>query len=189
MINDLLRTIQSELDSDRAMQFLEGLNAYDRMQVTPGYTAAADYILKQMTGLGLDTEMLSFPATFGAEYWTALMFQPADIANNLKENGGFVPGLRPGKRTADYLENVMYRVTLAGAFFLAVIAVIPQVISAQLKNIPSYIAVFLGGTSILIVVGVILDLVDKLNSQLLMRNYEGFVAGGASSAWARGRKR
>jgi preprotein translocase subunit SecY len=83
----------------------------------------------------------------------------------------------------------MYRVTLAGATFLAIIAIIPQVIQAQLKNIPSYIAVFLGGTSILIVVGVILDLVDKLNSQLLMRNYDGFVAGGASSAWARGRKR
>jgi len=126
---------------------------------------------------------------FFSFFWTALMFQPTEIANNLKEHGGFVPGLRPGKRTADYLENVMYRVTLAGAVFLAVIAIIPQVISSQLKEIPSYIAVFLGGTSILIVVGVILDLVDKLNSQLLMRNYEGFVAGGTSSQWARGRKR
>ncbi|MHC4942489.1 MAG: preprotein translocase subunit SecY [Planctomycetota bacterium] len=126
---------------------------------------------------------------FFSFFWTSLMFQPTEIANNLKENGGFVPGLRPGKRTADYLESVMYRVTLAGATFLAVIAIIPQIISSQLKNIPSYIAIFLGGTSILIVVGVILDLVDKLNSQLLMRNYEGFVAGGASSAWARGRKR
>lgn len=126
---------------------------------------------------------------FFSFFWTALMFQPGEIANNLKESGGFVPGLRPGKRTADYLENVMYRVTLAGATFLAVIAILPQIMSSQLKNIPSYIAVFLGGTSILIVVGVVLDLVDKLNSQLLMRNYEGFVAGGASSAWARGRKR
>ena len=126
---------------------------------------------------------------FFSFFWTALMFQPSEIANNLKEYGGFVPGLRPGKRTADYLEDVMYRVTLAGATFLAIIAVIPQVISAQLKNVPSYIAVFLGGTSILIVVGVILDLVDKLNSQLLMRNYDGFVAGGSSSSWARGRKR
>ena len=126
---------------------------------------------------------------FFSFFWTALMFQPTEIANNLKENGGFVPGLRPGKRTADYLENVMYRVTLAGATFLALIAIVPVVVSAQLKNVPPYIAMFLGGTSILIVVGVILDLVDKLNSQLLMRNYEGFVAGGASSAWARGRKR
>jgi preprotein translocase subunit SecY len=126
---------------------------------------------------------------FFSFFWTALMFQPTEIANNLKEYGGFVPGLRPGKRTSDYLEDVMYRVTLAGATFLAIIAIIPQIISSQLKNVPSYIAVFLGGTSILIVVGVILDLVDKLNSQLLMRNYDGFVAGGASSAWARGRKR
>ena len=68
---------------------------------------------------------------FFSFFWTALMFQPAEIANNLKENGGFVPGLRPGKRTSDYLENVMYRVTLAGATFLAVIAIIPQVISTQ----------------------------------------------------------
>lgn len=126
---------------------------------------------------------------FFSFFWTALMFQPTEIANNLKENGGFVPGLRPGKRTADYLEDVMYRVTLAGATFLALIAIVPMIVSAQLKNVPPYIAVFLGGTSILIVVGVILDLVDKLNSQLLMRNYDGFVAGGASSAWARGRKR
>ncbi len=126
---------------------------------------------------------------FFAFFWTALMFQPTEIANNLKESGGFVPGLRPGKRTSDYLENVMYRVTLAGATFLAIIAIIPQVISSQMENIPSYIAVNLGGTSILIVVGVVLDLVDKLNSQLLMRNYEGFTSGGASSAWAKGRKR
>ena len=83
----------------------------------------------------------------------------------------------------------MYRVTLAGATFLALIAVIPQLISYGMETIPPSIAVFLGGTSILIVVGVVLDLVDKLNSQLLMRNYDGFVAGGASSAWARGRKR
>ena len=126
---------------------------------------------------------------FFSFFWTALMFQPTEIANNLKEHGGFVPGLRPGKRTADYLEDVMYKVTLAGAAFLALIAIIPELISGQLKNIPSYIAVFLGGTSILIVVGVVLDLVDKLNSQLLMRNYDGFVSGGQSSAWARGRKR
>ncbi len=126
---------------------------------------------------------------FFSFFWTALMFQPTEIANNLKEYGGFVPGLRPGKRTSDYLENVMYRVTLAGAAFLTIIAIIPQIISSQLKNVPGYIAVFLGGTSVLIVVGVVLDLVDKLNSQLLMRNYDGFTAGGASSSWARGRKK
>ncbi len=126
---------------------------------------------------------------FFSFFWTALMFQPTEIANNLKESGGFVPGLRPGKRTADYLENVMYRVTLAGATFLALIAILPHVISGQLKNIPQFVAINLGGTSMLIVVGVILDLVDKLNSQLVMRNYEGFTSGGASSAWAKGRKR
>ena len=126
---------------------------------------------------------------FFSFFWTALMFQPTEIANNLKESGGFVPGLRPGKRTADYLENVMYRVTLAGATFLTLIALLPHFISSNLKNIPSFISISLGGTSILIVVGVILELVDQLNSQLVMRNYDGFTTGGASSSWAKGRKR
>jgi preprotein translocase subunit SecY len=126
---------------------------------------------------------------FFAFFWTALMFQPSEIANNLKESGGFIPGMRPGKRTSDYLENVMYRVTLAGATFLVLIALLPHIISQNLEAIPTYIAINLGGTSILIVVGVVLDLVDKLNSQLLMRNYDGFTTGGASSSWAKGRKR
>ncbi len=116
-------------------------------------------------------------------FWTSLMFQPKEIADNLKEYGGFVPGLRPGARTAEFLESVMFKVTLAGATFLVVIAVLPQVLSSYVPNMPPGLAMFLGGTSILIVVGVILDLVDKVNSMLVMRRYEGL--GDAGAGWAR----
>ncbi len=116
-------------------------------------------------------------------FWTSLMFQPKEIANNLKEYGGFVPGLRPGARTAEFLESVMFKVTLAGATFLVIIAVLPQLLSSNVPNMPPALAMFLGGTSILIVVGVVLDLIDKVNSMLLMRRYEGI--GGESSGWAR----
>ncbi|MCB9897103.1 MAG: preprotein translocase subunit SecY [Planctomycetes bacterium] len=116
-------------------------------------------------------------------FWTSLMFQPKEIADNLKEYGGFVPGLRPGARTAEFLEHVMFRVTLAGATFLAVIAVLPQVLSSSIPNMPPVMAMFLGGTSILIVVGVLLDLIDKVNAMLLMRRYEGLGESGAG--WAK----
>jgi len=116
-------------------------------------------------------------------FWTSLMFQPKEIANNLKEYGGFVPGLRPGARTAEFLEQVMFKVTLAGATFLAIIAVLPQILSSNVPNMPPMLATFLGGTSILIVVGVILDLVDKVNAQLVMRRYEGL--GESGSGWAK----
>jgi preprotein translocase subunit SecY len=114
---------------------------------------------------------------FFSFFWTALMFNPAEMSKNMKEHGAFVPGIRPGRRTADYLEKIMVRITLAGATFLAVIALIPQSLQIWLGMNPS-LAAFLGGTSILITVSVALDLVDKLNSHLLMRNYEGFMKGG-----------
>jgi preprotein translocase subunit SecY len=114
---------------------------------------------------------------FFSFFWTALMFNPAEMSKNMKEHGAFVPGIRPGRRTADYLEKIMVRITLAGATFLAVIALIPQSLQIWL-GMDRNLAAFLGGTSILITVSVALDLVDKLNSHLLMRNYEGFMKGG-----------
>ncbi len=121
-------------------------------------------------------------------FWTSLMFQPKEIANNLKEYGGFVPGLRPGARTAEFLESVMFKVTLAGATFLCIIAVLPQLLTKNVPNMHPMMAMFLGGTSVLIVVGVILDLVDKINAMLLMRRYEGLGESGGGG-WARkGRK-
>jgi len=114
---------------------------------------------------------------FFTYFWTSLMFNPVEIAANMKEYGSFIPGIRPGKRTAEYLERVMKRITLAGAAFLCLIAMVPQFISRAIE-VDFYVATFLGGTGILIVVGVVLDLVDKIEAQLLVRQYEGFMRGG-----------
>ncbi len=113
---------------------------------------------------------------FFTYFWTNLMFNPVEIANQMKEYGSFVPGIRPGKRTAEYLEKVMKRITLAGAGFLAIIALVPQFVHQALK-VEFLVTSFLGGTGILIVVGVALDLVDKIEAQLLVRHYEGFMRG------------
>ncbi|MEN8148270.1 MAG: preprotein translocase subunit SecY [Planctomycetota bacterium] len=117
---------------------------------------------------------------FFSFFWTALMFNPAEMSKNMKEYGAFVPGIRPGRRTADFLEKVMIRVTVAGAAFLASIALLPQLLSSSM-GISGAATTFLGGTSVLIVVSVALDLVDKLNSHLLMRNYDGFMKGSGGS--------
>jgi len=105
-------------------------------------------------------------------FWTAIIFNPKDMANNLKDYGSFIPGYRPGKRTADYLERVMLRITYVGAAFLAVIAVIPTLITTTMDVNP-VVASFYGGTGLLIVISVALDLVQKINSHLVMRNYPG----------------
>ena len=105
-------------------------------------------------------------------FWVAITFNPKEIADNLKDHGSFIPGYRPGKYTADYLERVLMRVTFVGAAFLAVIAIIPNVISSELE-IPPAVASFYGGTGLLIVISVALDLVQKINSHLVMRNYPG----------------
>ncbi|HVE52238.1 MAG TPA: preprotein translocase subunit SecY, partial [Ramlibacter sp.] len=113
---------------------------------------------------------------FFAYFWTTVQFQPKEMANQLRDYGSFIPGLRPGKRTADYLEKVMMRMTYVGAAFLCVIAVIPTAISAWLKIDPN-ITAFLGGTGLLIVVSVALDMVQRIEANLLMRNYSGFLSG------------
>src|SRR5438128_5952749 len=109
---------------------------------------------------------------FFCYFWTSVIFNPKDMANNLKDYGSFIPGYRPGKRTAEYLERVMVRITYVGAAFLAVVAVIPSVINAGL-GVDYRVASFYGGTGLLIVVSVALDLVQKINSHLVMRNYPG----------------
>ena len=107
---------------------------------------------------------------FFCYFWTAITFNPKDMAENLKDYGSFIPGYRPGKRTADYLEKVMLRITFVGAAFLAVIAIIPTLVQEYL-NVSYVVAQFLGGTGLLIVVSVCLDLVQKIDSHLVMRNY------------------
>ncbi|MFH1422626.1 MAG: preprotein translocase subunit SecY [Planctomycetota bacterium] len=107
-------------------------------------------------------------------FWTALTFNPTDMAEQLKERGNFIPGIRPGKNTAEMLEYITNRIALAGGIFLSFIAIFPQVVSSALR-IPMGISAFLGGTGILIVVGVALELVQQVESQLLVRHYEGFM--------------
>ena len=111
---------------------------------------------------------------FFAYFWTSVQFQPKELANNLRDMGSFIPGLRPGKRTADYLEAVMERITYVGAGFLAIIAVIPSIVAVHF-DIPFRVSAFLGGTGLLIVVSVMLDLVHRVEANLIMRNYEGFL--------------
>ncbi|MCC8189140.1 MAG: preprotein translocase subunit SecY [Planctomycetes bacterium] len=115
---------------------------------------------------------------FFCYFYTAIQFNPNEMADNLKQGGMYIPGIRPGKRTAEHLGKIMNRIALAGGAFLAIIAVIPQFIS-QALNVGYDISGLLGGTGLLIVVGVALDVVQKVESYLLMRNYEGFgIAGG-----------
>ena len=108
-----------------------------------------------------------------AYFWVTVQFQPKEVAKHLRDSGSFIPGLRPGRRTAEYLEAVMTRITYFGAAFLAVIAVVPSVISI-LIGIDWRVATFLGGTGLLIVVSVSLDLVQKIEANLLMHSYDGF---------------
>jgi len=126
---------------------------------------------------------------FFAYFWTTVQFQPKEMANQLRDYGSFVPGLRPGKRTADYLEKVMTRITYVGAAFLCVIAVVPMAVTEWL-NIPFQISAFLGGTGLLIVVSVALDMVQRIEANLLMRNYGGFLGGegGKSGKRIKGRQ-
>src|ERR1700688_1149075 len=119
--------------------------------------------------------------------WTTVQFQPKEMANQLRDYGSFIPGLRPGKRTADYLEKVMTRITYVGAAFLCVIAVVPVMVTASL-GIDPRISAFLGGTGLLIVVSVALDMIQRIEANLLMRNYGGFLGGGGGGKRIKGRQ-
>jgi preprotein translocase subunit SecY len=107
---------------------------------------------------------------FFTYFYTAIIFNPADVADNMKKYGGFIPGIRPGSKTAEFIERILDRITLVGALYLAGISILPEIMITQL-NVPFYF----GGTSLLIVVGVALDTVQQVESHLLMRHYEGFL--------------
>lgn len=110
---------------------------------------------------------------FFTYFYTAVTFNPVEVSTNMKKNGGYIPGLRPGKPTADFLDKILSRITLPGAAFLAIIAVLPFVVAA-VTRIPSNILHF-GGTGLLIIVGVALDTMQQIEAHLLMRHYEGFL--------------
>ena len=107
---------------------------------------------------------------FFTYFYTAIVFNPVDVANNIKKYGGFIPGLRPGRPTAQYIDKILSRVTLAGALFLAAIAVMPYVFTGITQ-----MNIYFGGTALLIVVGVVIETVKQLESQMLMRHYDGFL--------------
>jgi preprotein translocase subunit SecY len=147
-------------------------------------------------GIGMPLYNLLFVAgiIFFAYFYTAIIFNPDDVAENMRKYGGFIPGIRPGKRTAEYIDTILTRITLAGAIYLAIIAIIPQFLLNGFKvspipfigdwldaNLPRFITqgmgvlFYFGGTSLLIVVGVAMDTVQQIESQLIMRHYDGFM--------------
>ncbi len=130
-----------------------------------------------MRGQFLYTASYALLIMFFCYFYTAIVFNPTDISENMKKYGGFIPGIRPGAPTAEYLDYVMTRVTLAGAIFIAVIAILPDFIMAWLK-IPYLVASFFGGTGILITVGVMLDTIKQIESHLITHHYEGFIKSG-----------
>jgi len=107
-------------------------------------------------------------------FYTSIIFSPADLADNLKRQGGFIPGVKPGKKTEDYIDHVLTRITLPGSVYLALIAVLPFMIF-RIFDLQTF---FFGGTSLLIVVGVGLDTVQQMQQHLLLRQYEGFMKKG-----------
>ncbi|MEZ6137933.1 MAG: preprotein translocase subunit SecY [Pirellulaceae bacterium] len=111
---------------------------------------------------------------FFCYFWTSITFNPKEMSENLKDHGTFIPGYRPGKRTADYLEKVMIRITYVGAAFLALVAIVPIIVNIQL-GVPFSVASFYGGTGLLIAVSVGFDLIQKIDNHLLMRNYKGLL--------------
>jgi preprotein translocase subunit SecY len=106
-------------------------------------------------------------------FYTAIQFNPTDVAENMKKNGGYIPGIRPGKRTADYIDKVLTRITVVGAIYVSAICVLPTILITK-AHVPFYF----GGTALLIVVGVAIDTVAQMESHLVMRNYSGFLGEG-----------
>ncbi len=118
---------------------------------------------------------------FFAFFWVAIMFQPTSISEEMKSQGGYIPGIRPGKPTADFLDFTMTRLTTAGAVFLSMVAIGPMIIG-YFGSIPQVVTQFFGGTSVLILVGVLLDIMRQVETHLIQQNYDGFVKKGKSEA-------
>jgi preprotein translocase subunit SecY len=161
--------------------------------------------LTQQLGYGMPLYNLLYVIgiIFFTYFYTAIIFNPDDVAENMRKYGGFVPGIRPGKRTAEHIDTILTRITLAGAIYLALIAILPMWLLSGFKvapipfigewldaNLPRFITegmnvqFYFGGTSLLIVVGVAMDTVQQVESQLIMRHYDGFM----KKARVRGRR-
>jgi len=155
----------------------------------------ADAVVRQLAyGMPLYNLLYVTLIIFFAYFYTAIIFNPDDVAENMRKYGGFIPGIRPGKRTAEYIDTILARITLVGAIYLALVAILPEflltgfrvapipIIGEQLDALlPRFVTeglnvqFFFGGTSLLIVVGVAMDTVNQVESQLIMRHYDGFM--------------
>ena len=137
----------------------------------------------QGVGSLFSTESLVYWTVYGlmivffTYFYTAIVMDPNQLADNMKKHGGFIPGIRPGPRTAQYIDGIMTRITLPGAIALAAVAIFPFFVIQQFKVHPSF-AQFFGGTGLLIIVGVALDTLQQIESQLMTRHYEGFMKRG-----------
>ena len=147
------------------------LGTNNNLKFFRGVAMALDY------GSPLYLTIYGLMILFFSYFWVATQFNELQIADDLKKNGGYIPGVRPGQATSGFLHNSMSRLTLAGAIFLTVIAVIPIVMSRIMK-VPQSVSQFFGGTSMLIMVGVLLDTMRQMESHLLMRHYDGFLKKG-----------
>jgi len=159
---------------------------------------ATGFVARAITQLGIGYPLYNLLyiglIIFFAYFYTAIIFNPDDVAENMRKYGGFVPGIRPGKRTAEYIDGILARVTLAGALYLAAIALLPELMLTGFKVEPipligpwldsvtprfitegMNVPFFFGGTSLLIVVGVAMDTIQQVESQLIMRHYDGFM--------------
>jgi preprotein translocase subunit SecY len=134
------------------------------MQEIAGYFAPTSLVYNIVYGLMI---------VFFAYFYTAIVFNPVDLADNMKKQGGFIPGIRPGKRTSEFIDRVLTRITLPGAIFFALIAVLPNIMSSAFN-----VTFYFGGTGLLIVVGVALDTLQQVESHLIMRHYDGFIKKG-----------
>jgi preprotein translocase subunit SecY len=152
------------------------------------------FVQQLQIGMPLHNLLYVLGIVFFAYFYTAIIFNPDDVAENMRKYGGFIPGIRPGKRTAEYIDTILTRITLAGAIYLALIAILPQWLTGGFRvapipfigewldaALPKFITegmnvqFFFGGTSLLIVVGVTMDTVQQVESQLIMRHYDGFM--------------
>jgi preprotein translocase subunit SecY len=139
----------------------------DFMQTLSGYFSYTSLTYSFFYGLLI---------VFFTYFYTAIAFNPKDVAENMQKQGGFIPGIRPGKHTADFIDNILTKITLPGSIFLAVIAILPAFVSRF--GVAATMAQFFGGTSLLIMVGVALDSLQQMESHLLMRHYDGFMKSG-----------
>jgi preprotein translocase subunit SecY len=160
----------------------------------PGKAWAESFVQQLNIGMPLYNLLYVLGIIFFTYFYTAIIFNPDDVAENMRKYGGFVPGIRPGKRTAEYIDTILTRITVAGAIYLAAIAILPQWLTSGFRVAPipfvgdwldsvlpkfitegMNVTFFFGGTSLLIVVGVTMDTVQQVESQLIMRHYDGFM--------------